>query len=155
MPFELQSLLDLRRDAEIEAQRALAVASAKLREEEEEQTRRSRRWQAARATLDAEARRLAEGTAASTGEQALARERYLRRLRDEAHALEARAAEHATTALAAARSSHDQAARKYQTASQDLEAASKLAERTKEAAQKATTRQADAEATDRPSTRAR
>ncbi len=144
MIFDLQSVLDLRRDAENNAKQALALASDKLRSEEEEQVRLATRCEAAEAALDAEISRLAQGPA--TAEQGLARESYLRRLREEALRLKSTAHEHAATALAAARSLHEGARRDYEAAVRDRDAVAKLEQRAKAAARKAAARRAEDEA---------
>lgn len=155
MIFELQTILDLRRDAENNAKRALELASARLLSEEAEQGRLTERAQAAQATLTTEIRRMGRGSAASTAEQGLARESYLRRLREEAARLRAAAEEHANAALAAARSSHEQATRSYEAALREREAMSKLEQRSKEAARRTAARRAEDEAMDLANSRRR
>jgi hypothetical protein len=155
MIFELQSLLDLRRDAENNAKLTLESASARLLFEEEEQARLAARWRTAQAKLDTETQRLARGPSASTAEQALAREAYLRRLRDEVGHLKSDAAEHAATSLGSAKSSHTAAAARYQAALQDREAVSKLEHRARETAKRTAVRRAEDEAMDLANARRR
>jgi hypothetical protein len=155
MIFELQSLLDLRRDAENSAKADLALASARLLAEEKEQARLVERWRAAETKLDAETGRLAGAQTASTAEQALARESYLRRLRDEVGRLKSAASEHVTTALAAARASHEAATASHATAVRDREAVSKLEHSAKETARKTAARRAEDEAMDLANSRRR
>jgi len=148
MIFELQSLLDLRRDAESNAKQALDLASATLLAEEEEQARLAALCKAAQATVAAEIRRFDEGLAALTAEQGLARESYLRRLRDEANRLKSAAGKHAAIALVAARSSHEAATASYEAALRDREAVSKLEQQAKEAAARTRARRDEDEAMD-------
>jgi flagellar biosynthesis chaperone FliJ len=155
MIFELQTVLDLRRDAENNAKRALELAGARLLSEEAEQGRLTERAQAARATLTAEIRRMGQGPAASTAEQGLARESYLRRLRDDVSRLRSAASEHAASALASARAAHEEALRSYAAALRDREAVSKLEERARESAQRTAARRADDEAMDLANARRR
>lgn len=146
MIFDLQSVLDLRRDAENVTKQTLALASGKLRSEEEEQVRLAARWKTAEAALDAEIRRLAQGPAVATAKQGLARESYLRRLRREALRLKSTAHDHDATALAAARSLHEKARRDYEAALRDRDAVAKLEQRAKTAAREAAARRAEDEA---------
>ena len=101
MVFPLQSLLDVRRNAEQSAQRTFALAAAERAREEEEQQRLRARWQEARAKLEMERKRHADTDPADAA-QAIARQRYLARLRDEAARLQQLADEHRRSALAAA-----------------------------------------------------
>jgi hypothetical protein len=155
MIFELQTLLDLRRDAENNARRSLELAGARLLSEEEEQARLAGRWKAAQAKLDREIRRLARGATAATAEQGLAREAYLQRLRDEVGRLQSAASEHAATALASAKASHTAATASYQAALQDREAVSKLEQQAKQVAQRGASRRVEDEAMDLANNRRR
>jgi hypothetical protein len=155
MIFELQSLLDLRRDAENDARRALELAGARLLSEEEEQARLAGRWKAAQAKSEAEIRRLAQGPTASTAEQGLAREAYLRRLREEVGRLHSVVGEHAATALASAKASHTAATASYQAALRDREAVSKLEQQAKQVAQRGASRRVEDEAMDLANNRRR
>jgi hypothetical protein len=142
MDSQLQSLLDLRRDAEDRAKRALAAASAALVKEQEEHERLLGRWQRARATLDRESNRLAAGTGPSTVAQGHAWAGYLARLRDEVAHQKSAAEAHRATALANAQAAHHQALAVYAKAARDREAISKAkqranAEKTKRAARRA------------------
>jgi hypothetical protein len=155
MVFELQSLLDLRRDAESSARRAFEMAAASLLKEEEEQARLAGRWQAARTAWDSETRRLAAGPAPSTAEQGSAREAYLGRLRDEANRIRTAAEQHCATALAAAQAAHQAALSNHQKAARDREAVSKLEERAQAEAAKSAARKAEDAATELATTQRR
>jgi hypothetical protein len=148
MVFELQSILDLRRDAETAAQRDLAAAAAGVQREEEEQARLTARWQAACATLERETTRLAAGPSPSTAAQGLAREAYLTRLRGEATRLKKAADEHRATALAQASASHARALSTYQQAVREREAVSNLEDRARAAAVRDRDRKAEDAAND-------
>jgi hypothetical protein len=148
MAFQLQSLLDLRRDAEASAKHQLGLAAAELLKQEEEQARLVARQEAARATLDGEARRLASGPAPTTGEQGQAREGYLGRLREEMNRLEATVDEHRSTALAAAQSAHKKAVSDYEAAARDREAVSKIEERDRAESARIAARKAEEAASD-------
>jgi flagellar biosynthesis chaperone FliJ len=126
MTFQLQTLLDLRRNAEKCAQQALDLAMAVARKEAEEQTRLLTRWQAACATVAREKERLATGPSPTTAAQATARAHYLLRLRDEAARLATLAEEHRSTALAAALEAESAARASYKEARKACEAVEKL-----------------------------
>lgn len=129
MIFELQSVLDLRRDAESSAQRALRSAVADVQRVEEEQARLDARWRAACANLERETRRLASGQRPATAAQGQAREGYLLRLRDEVGRLDAAADQHRTSALSTARAAHAAALAKYEKAARERQLVSRLEER--------------------------
>jgi len=148
MVFELQSILDLRRDAEDAAQRALAAAAADVHREEQEQARLAARWQTALATLEKEIARLGSGPGPSTPAQGLARESYLARLRDEVTRLKIAADNHRTAALATARASHATALSTYEQAAREREAVSMLEERARVTAARDRERRAEDAATD-------
>jgi hypothetical protein len=148
MVFELQSLLDLRRDVENAAQRALAAAAANLLKEEQEQARLATRWQAAYAALDGVAQRLAAGPRPSTAAQGSARASYLGRLRGEANRHKAVVDEHRANALAQAQAVHRAALADHAKALRDREAVSKLEEKAQAAAAKAAAHRAEDESTD-------
>jgi hypothetical protein len=99
--FPLQSLLDVRQSAEQGAERTHALAAAERLREEEEQQRLRVRWQDAHAKAETERKRLAD-TDPTNAAQAIARQRYLARLRDEAARLQQLADEHRASALATA-----------------------------------------------------
>jgi flagellar export protein FliJ len=153
MVFELQSLLDLRRDAESTARHALDGRSADLRKEEEELARLTGHREAAEARLNSETQRLARCPAPSTAKQGLAREGYLDRLRREVTRLRASVEEHEATALATAKASHQAALSRYEAAMRDCQAVSKLEQRARAAAAKVTSRRAEDAATDLASSR--
>jgi flagellar biosynthesis chaperone FliJ len=148
MVFELQSLLDLRRDAESTARRALEAVSADLRKEEDELARLIGHTRAAETRLESEARRLARGPTPPTAEQGLAREAYLAGLRNEVTRRKAAAEEHETVALAAAKASHQEALASYEAAVRDREVLSRLEQGARAAADKAAARRAEDAATD-------
>jgi hypothetical protein len=148
MDFQLQSLLDLRRDAEGSAKRQLALAAAELLKQQEEHARLAARWQATCATLQAETARLASGPGPRTAEQGQAREGYLRRLRDEADRLKAVEDEHRATLLAASESAHKKAVSDYEAATREREAVSKIEERARAASAKTAARRAEQAASD-------
>jgi flagellar biosynthesis chaperone FliJ len=129
MPFQLQTLLDLRRNAEKGSRQALDLAMASRRQEEDEQSSLMARWQEARATLAKEETRLATSPSPTTAAQATARAHYLRRLRDESARLASIAEAHRTTALAAAKAAASMAQAAYEEAQKACEAIEKLKER--------------------------
>jgi len=155
MVFELQSLLDLRCEAESTAKRAVELATASLQREQEEQARLAAHWNAAGTSLEREARRLAKARVASTAEQGVARESYLGRLRQEANRLKCVADNHAATALATAKASHEEALSRYGVALREREALSQLEERAQTAARKIASRRAEDAATDLANSRRR
>jgi flagellar biosynthesis chaperone FliJ len=129
MVFQLQTLLDLRRNAQKGVRRALDSAISLRRAEEGEQARLLARWQESCATMAKEEARLATGPNPTSAAQATAREHYLRRLRDEAARLASSAEEHRTTALAAAMSAESTAQADYEEVRKACEAVEKLKER--------------------------
>jgi hypothetical protein len=126
MPFQLQTLLDLRRNAEKGARQALELAMASRRQEEAAQASRMARWQEALATLAKEDARLATSPSPTTAAQATARAHYLRRLRDEASRLATIAEAHRATALAAAKAAAGAAQGAYEDARKACEAVEKI-----------------------------
>jgi flagellar biosynthesis chaperone FliJ len=148
MVFELKSLLDLRRDAENAAKRALASAAASVLKAEEEQARLTRHWQAACAALAGETQRLSKGPSPSTAAQGAAGQAYLGRLREEVNRLKAVAEEHRMTAVAAAQASHRAALADCEKALRNREAVATLEEKAQTAAAKIAARKAEDEATD-------
>jgi flagellar export protein FliJ len=148
MVFELQSLLDLRRDAESAAKRTLDEVSVDLRRQEEELARLSGRTRAAEERLESETRRMDRGAAPTTAEQGRARERYLGRLRDRVGELRYAESEHAKRILAAAQASHRAALSRFEVAVRDRKAVSKLADQARASASKTAARRAEDAATD-------
>lgn len=148
MSFQLQTLLDLRRNAEASARQALDLATASRRQEEEEQSRFMARWQEACATVAKEDGRLATSPSPATAAQATARANYLRRLRDEAARLAKIAEEHRTTALAAALAAESAAQAAYEEARKACEAVEKLKERADAEDARKAERRADESAAD-------
>ncbi len=148
MVLELHGLLDLRRDAEDAAKRALATAAAALAKQEEEHERLASRWRTARATVERETGRLAAGPHPTSASQGRARESYLARLRDEESRRKAAAEEHRTSALAAARAAYDTALAHYERAARDREALNKLRQRSQVAKARTGARRAEDAASD-------
>jgi hypothetical protein len=133
MTFRLQALLDLRRDAEENALRALETAASARVREQEEQSRLRARWREAQARLLAETRRLSMGDAPSTAEQATARELYLGRLRDDLAGAASLADEHRADALDRALAVEEAARTAYRDACNQRQAVERLAEQAREA----------------------
>jgi flagellar biosynthesis chaperone FliJ len=148
MTFHLQTLLDLRRNAEKDALQALALAMASRRKEEEEQARLVARWRDAGTSMEVESARLASGPDPTTAAQAASREGYLSRLREEVARLKCVAEAHRCHALAAALSSEGAAQSAYQEARKACEAVEKLKERANAEADKQAERRADESAAD-------
>ena len=148
MTFQLQSLLDLRRDAEKNARQTLAFTRSLREREEDEQARFVGRWREASARLAVERDRLLAGPAPTTAAQATARELYLGRLSEEASRLAVVAEEHRTTALARATEAEHAAQLAHQEARKELQAIEKLKERALEEDIRMAVRQAEDEAGD-------
>jgi flagellar biosynthesis chaperone FliJ len=148
MTFPLQTLLDLRRNAEKGARQALDVAVAARRREEEQQGRLLARWQEARTTVTKEDGRLATSPSPAVAAQASTRAHYLRRLRDEAARLKSVAEEHRTTALAAALAAESAAQAAYEEARKACEAVEKLKARADAEDERQAERRADESAAD-------
>jgi hypothetical protein len=148
MVFKLHGLLDLRRDAEDAAKRVLATATAAFVKQKEEHERLVLRWQAARATVEREAGRLAAGPHPTSVSQGRAREGYLARLRDEVNRRKAASEEHRTAALAAAQVVHDKALAAYERAARDREVLSRLKQRSQVAKARTAARKAEDAASD-------
>jgi len=147
MVFPLQSLLDVRRNAEQSAQRTFTLASAGRAREEEEQERLRARWQAANAKLEAERKRLATTDPANAA-QAIARQSYVLRLRDEAARLQRLADEHRKGALAAAGAALAAAQEELREAHAAYAAALKLEQRARSEEKRVADRRADDTASD-------
>jgi flagellar biosynthesis chaperone FliJ len=148
MPFQLQTLLDLRRNAEEAARQALGGAVAARHQEEKEQARLLARWQEARTTVTKEDARLATSPSPAVAAQASTRAHYLRRLRDEAARLAKIAKGHRTTILAAAIAAEDAAQANYEEARKACEAVEKLKERADAEDARKAERRADESAAD-------
>jgi len=127
MPFHLQSLLDLQRDAEKAASAALEVALAARVAEDEKQARLVSSWRAAAVALEEDKARWV--TAPHTAAQALTRELYRRRLDDELAQAARRMESHRVTDLAATRAAEERARGAYQEARMALDATLKLKQR--------------------------
>jgi flagellar biosynthesis chaperone FliJ len=148
MTFPLQTLLDLRRNAERRARQVLDMVVASRLKEEEEQTRLLARWQRACATMASERERLADGASPTTAAQAKARAHYLLRLRDEAARLASIADEHRTTALAMAIEKEGSARWDYEEARHACEEVEKLKQRSDAREKQRSVRRADDAASD-------
>jgi flagellar biosynthesis chaperone FliJ len=148
MTFQLQPLLDLRRNAEKSARQVLEAALAARRKEEEEQVRLLARWQEANSNTAKESERLASGPNPTSAAQATLRENYLGRLRDEVARLATLAEEHRATALAAALASEREAQATYQEARNASQAVEKLKERAEAEDERKAERRADESAAD-------
>jgi flagellar biosynthesis chaperone FliJ len=148
MSFQLQTLLDLRRNAVNGACQTLDLATASRRLEEEQQARLLARWQEACATVAKEDGRLATSPSPATAARATARAHYLRRLRDEAARLAKVAEEHRTTTLAAALTAESAAQAAYEEARKAFEAVEKLKSRADAEDARKAERRADESAAD-------
>jgi flagellar export protein FliJ len=129
MTFQLQGLLDLRRDAEKSARQSLQEACAARIRAEEEYARLVARWREADDRFAEEARRLATGPTPTTAAQATARELYLGRLHEEAGRLAKVAEDHRTTVLARAQNAERSAQTAYEKAHREYQAVEELKER--------------------------
>jgi flagellar biosynthesis chaperone FliJ len=148
MTFHLQTLLDLRRNAEKGARQALDLAITALRKEEEEQARLLARRQEANSNTAKESERLASGANPTSAAQATLRENYLGRLRDEVAHLARLAEEHRATALAAALAAEREAQATYEEARNASQAVEKLKERADAENERKAERRADESAAD-------
>lgn len=148
MTFQLQTLLDLRRNAEKDARQALEAAMAARRAEEEEQARLLGRWREAWSKVESELARLASGPNPATAAQGSARENYFSRLRDEVARLAKDAEDHRSTALASALAAESEAQTTYQEARGACEAVEKLKERADAEDERKAERRADESAAD-------
>jgi flagellar export protein FliJ len=148
MTFQLQALLDLRRNAEEDARHALDLAIASCRKEEEEQARLRARWQEAHDEVANEDSRLATSPSPTTAAQAMARGNYLRRLREDASRLASISEEHRTTTLATALATESAAQANYEEARKTCESVEKLKERAEAEAERKAERRADESAGD-------
>jgi hypothetical protein len=147
MVFPLQSLLDVRRNAEQSAQQTFALAAAERAREEEEQQRLRARWQDADAKLEKERKRLADKEPANAA-QAIARQRYLLRLRDEAARLQQLADAHRRGALAPAAAAEAAAQAELREAHAACAAVEKLEQRARSEEKRVADRRAEDEASD-------
>jgi flagellar biosynthesis chaperone FliJ len=148
MSSPLQTLLDLRRNAEEGARQTLDLAVSLRRKEEEEQERLMARWQEARATATKEEACLAVGPSPATAAQAVARGHYLVRLRDEAARLASIAEEHRGTGLATALAAEGAAQAAYEEARKSREVIEKLKQRAEAEDRRRAERRADESASD-------
>jgi flagellar export protein FliJ len=143
MGFRLQSLLDLRRQGEEQAQAALAAAEAARSEAEAEQARLDRAVDEARARL---AGRRAE--APDRAADAQGAERFRKRLADAVATAQAVATGHRDGPLAAARVGAARALAGYTEARREREALDKLREREEEQARRVAERRSEDAASD-------
>jgi flagellar biosynthesis chaperone FliJ len=148
MPFQLQTLLDLRRHAEKDARQAFDVAMAARRQAEDQQEHLLAHWQEACATVAKEEARLATSPNPLTAEQAATRANYLRRLRDEAAQRKTIAEEHRTAVLVQAVATESVAQAAYEEARKACEAVQKLKERADAEDERKAERRADESAAD-------
>jgi len=121
----LQHLLDLRREAEKNAEEALAAVRAARLAKEEEQARLEARWEAACSSLAKEGRRQATRPSPMTAGQAAAGAAYLGRLRDRAADLGDVVETHRATVLASAKTAEDAAQAAHEEARHAREAVEK------------------------------
>ncbi|MBN2575101.1 MAG: hypothetical protein JXP73_11110 [Deltaproteobacteria bacterium] len=146
MASQLQTLLDLRRKAERDAQAAMEMAVAARVREDAAQARLVTRWQAAKKALDKEQARWT--AAPETAAQALMRENHLRRLADGMARVARLAEEHRQGPLGEA-AKHERAARlAYEEARAALDTACKLKARADAEAAKLAERRAEETAAD-------
>jgi len=148
MTFQLQTLLDLRRNAEKGARQTLDLALATLRRAEQKQARLQASRQKACSTAAKETERLASDPSPTSAAQATARAHYLCHLRDEAVRLASLAEEHRATALAAVLAAESAAQSAYAEARQACEAVVKLKERAEAEDERRAERRADESAAD-------
>jgi flagellar biosynthesis chaperone FliJ len=142
MAFQLQTLLDLRRNAESEARVAFDRAIAAHAKEKEEQARLVAIGRAACGALDEEVARRAAGPAPTTAAEARTRALFHDRLHEEASTRARCAENHRASALAAALAAEDEARTCYEEAHKACQAVEKLkdhaeAEEKKDAERKA------------------
>ncbi len=148
MSSALQTLLDLRRNAEEGARQALDLAGSLRRKEEEEQERLTARGQEARDKAAREDERLAVGPSPTTAAQATARGHYLGRLRDDAARFASLAEEHRRTGLAMALAAERAAQAANEEARKSREAIEKLKQRADAEDRRKAERRADESASD-------
>jgi len=148
MAFQLQSLLDLRRNAESDAKAVLDVAIAARATEEEEQSRLVARLKTACAALDGELARRAAAPAPATAAESTTRALYLERLREAVKSQARNAENHRAGALAAALVEEDEARAAYKAAHEACRAVEKLKERAEAEAKKQAERQSESAAGD-------
>ena len=148
MVFQLQTLLDLRRNAESDARVALDRAIAARAKEEEEQARLVAMWRAACGALDEEVARRAAGPAPTRAAEARTRSLYRDRLHDEASARARCAENHRTSAFSAALAAEDEARACYEEAHKACQAVEKLKERAEAEEKRAAERKAESAAGD-------
>jgi flagellar biosynthesis chaperone FliJ len=148
MAFQLQSLLDLRRNAESDAKAVLDVAIAARATEEEEQVRLVARLETARAALEGEVTRCAAAPAPVTAAEATRSALYRERLREDAKRRARNAENHKVGALAAALVEEDEARTAYKEAHEACQAVEKLKERAEAEEKKQAERQAESAAGD-------
>jgi hypothetical protein len=147
MVSELQSLLDVRHNAEQGAERTHALAAAERLREEEEQQRLRMRWQGACANLEIERKRLTDTDPANAA-QAIARQRYLARLRDGAARLQQLADEHRAGTLATAVAAEAASQAELREAHAACAAVEKLEQRARSEKKRVADRRAEDEASD-------
>jgi flagellar biosynthesis chaperone FliJ len=143
MAFQLQHLLDLRRNAESDARAALDAAIAAHAKEETEQSRLVAMLETAHAALQAELVRCVVAPASATAAEATRRALYRERLHEEEKARARNVEDHRSGALAAALGAEDQARTAFKEAHQACQAVEKLKERAEAEAKKIGERQAE------------
>ena len=148
MAFRLQSLLDLRRNAESEAKGAFDRAIAARVMEVAEQSRLVAMWRAACDAHGEELARQAAAPAPSTAAEARTRALYRERLQEDASAQAHSAENHRTSALAAALAAEDQARAIYEETHKACQAVAKLKEHAEAEAERTAERQAESAAGD-------
>jgi hypothetical protein len=146
MAFQLQTLLDLRRNAESDARRALDTTTAARVKQEEEQSRLVAMWRAACGALEEERARCA--AAPATAAQARTRALYRERLHEEASKRARIAEDHRIHALAAAQVAESQARLAHEEAHNACQAVEKLKERADAEEARSAERKADSSASD-------
>lgn len=141
MAFQLQSLLDLRRNAESEARGAFDRAIAVRVREEEEQARLLARWKAACGAFDEEL--VKRAAAPATAAEARTRALYRERLHEKAAARARDAEDHRASPLATAQAAEEAARAAYEEAHQACQAVEKLKEHAEAEEQSIAERQAE------------
>ncbi|HJX52982.1 MAG TPA: hypothetical protein VJ801_09485 [Polyangia bacterium] len=143
MPSNLAVLLDLRRGAEKEAQKALGEAAVARLRAEEEQDRLDSAAEQARRALERETKRCAAGPAPAVVSDGLHRERYRQRLTAALARTARTAAEHRQGPLDQAQAAENAAAARFRHAREERLAMEKLKARQEAEQHKQTERRAE------------
>ena len=146
MAFQLQSLLDLQKDAESAAKTALELAVAARAAEQAEQARFIDHWRLASAAAEEHKVRWASNPESAA--QAQTRERFRGRLVDEVARAARLAEEHRAGVLAKAQAAEDEARGAWHKARAALDATLRLKQRADEEERKLAERRAENEAGD-------